>query len=98
MIDSRNFFSKVFDFFDNEVCPNCRHHGGVKRKEEVVNQTTEYTTIMQEEKHYDADGQYKGSTQRPVQVMYYAIICDKYLECKICSHEWVERDRRIHKP
>ena len=46
--------------------------------------------MIQEEKHYDAKGEYTGSTRRPAQVVKRTVIYDQHYRYDYCNHSWRE--------
>ncbi len=91
MADTRGFFAKLWDGITKKNCPKCDKHGGEGTGTTTVESTDAFETVEQEEKHYDAEGKYTGSTKRPVQVMMRTVIYDQHYKCDYCSHQWSER-------
>lgn len=91
MPDERGFFQKMWDGMTKYTCPKCDKSGGCVTGRKDVDTIDKIETVTQEEKHYDAEGEYTGSTKRPMQVVMRTTVYNEYYRCDYCSHEWSER-------
>jgi transcription elongation factor Elf1 len=91
MSDNRGFFKKLWDGITKATCPKCDKSGGQETSRTQVDVSDKMETVTQEEKHYDAKGEYTGSTRRPVQVMKRTVVYDQHYRCDYCNHSWRER-------
>jgi ribosomal protein L44E len=98
MPDNRGFFERLWDGVTKTTCPNCDKYGGEEIERRVIGVTHRPGTVEQEEKHYDGQGKFTGTTKRPVQVMLKVTTYDQYYRCYLCMHEWSEGKEQIEQP
>jgi len=91
MSDNRGFFQKLWDGMTKSTCPKCDKSGGSVTSRKDVETTDKIETVTQEEKYYDADGEYTGSSKRPMQVVMRTTLYNQYYRCDYCNHAWYER-------
>lgn len=98
MTDDRSFFRKLGDFLTKAHCPNCKRSGGHTTRKDFVRSFNSFETIEQEEKHYDRDGQYTGSTKRPVQIILRTDVYNQHYKCEYCGYAWHEEEEQTSQP
>jgi hypothetical protein len=95
---TKPWYAEIWDALTKFTCPECGESSGVKTDRKIVYSWDHIKTVMQEEKHYDRDGSYAGSTRRPVQVAVCTVVYDQNYRCEDCKHTWSERNTYERQP
>ena len=91
----RALFIHAWNYSTKEKCPNCTIFGGKRAGRAHICFKHRPGVVTQEERRYDRNGEFVGSTERDVHVIKKIEIYDQKYKCYACNHEWklrLERD------